>query len=56
MREALNLILDDEDVLELMRILLDDDEQAAVAWLRAHLEGRAREIIEGRSRPGGRRP
>lgn len=49
MRKVMNLILDDEDVLELMRILLDDDEQAAVAWLRAHREAKARDCLEDRS-------
>ena len=55
-RKVMNLVLDDEDVLELMRILLDDDEPAAVAWLRAHLEAKARDRLEEQSRPNAMAP
>ena len=56
MQRVMNLVLEDEDVLELMRILLDDDADAALAWLRIHLSGKARHVLEDRSRPDGRHP
>ena len=56
MQRVMNLILDDEEVLELMRILLDDDERAALVWLRTHLSGKAQHVLEDRSRPDGRHP
>lgn len=50
---VMNLVLEDEDVLELLRILLDEDEQSALAWLRRHLGGKARHALEDRGRPDG---
>jgi hypothetical protein len=51
MSEVMNLVLEDEDMIELMRILLDDDAEGALAWLRAHLRGKAPHVLEGRSQP-----
>ncbi len=56
MGRVMNLVLEDEDVLELMRILLDDDAEAALVWLRSHLQGKAGHVLEDRSRPDGRHP
>lgn len=46
-KKALNLVLEDQDILELMRILLDDDAEGALAFLREHFKGKARELLEG---------
>ena len=35
MSEVMTLVLEDEDMLELMRILLDDDASGALEWLKA---------------------
>jgi hypothetical protein len=51
MSKVMNLVLEDEDMLELTRILLDDDAEGALEWLRAHLSGKAAHVLEGRSAP-----
>jgi hypothetical protein len=51
MSKVMNLVLEDEDMLELMRILLDDDAAGALEWLKAHLSGKAPHVLEDRSSP-----
>jgi hypothetical protein len=47
MKKSLSIVLEDQDVIELMRILMDDDAQGALAYLKQHLKGKARELLEG---------
>ena len=47
MKKSLNLILEDEDIIELMRILMDGDAEGALEFLREHFKGRARDLLEG---------
>lgn len=47
MKKGINLILEDKDIIELMRILMDDDSQAALSFLKQHFKGKARELLEG---------
>lgn len=47
MKKALHLVLEDEDILELMRILIDDDSIDALAFLKKHFKGKARDLLEG---------
>jgi hypothetical protein len=47
MKKALQIILEDKDVIELMRILLDDDTDSALAFLKQHFKGKARDLLEG---------
>ena len=47
MQKAMSLVLEDEDVFELMRVLVDDDAQGAPAFLKTHLNGTARGLLEG---------
>jgi hypothetical protein len=47
MKRILQLTLTDEDLLELMRIIIDDDPQAALAFVKTHFKGKARELLEG---------
>jgi hypothetical protein len=47
MKKALSIVLDDQDVIELMRILLDDDTEGALTFLKQHFKGKARELLEG---------
>jgi hypothetical protein len=47
MKKILQLSLEDEDLLELMRILMDDDPDGALAFLKTHCKGKARELLEG---------
>jgi len=51
MSKVMNLVLEDADMLELMRILLDDDAEGALEWLKAHLGGKAPHVLEDRSSP-----
>jgi len=47
MKKALNLILEDQELIELMRILMDDDAEGALVFLKTHFKGKARELLEG---------
>jgi len=47
MKKAMNLVLEDEEILELMRIMLDEDSNGALAFLHEHFKGKARELLEG---------
>jgi hypothetical protein len=47
MKKSLHLVLDDEDILELIRVLMDDDAAGGLAFLKQHFKGKARELLEG---------
>ena len=47
MKKALSLTLEDDEIIELMRILMDDDADGALAFLKTHFKGQARELLEG---------
>jgi hypothetical protein len=47
MKKGLHVALDDEEIIELMRILMDDDAEAALIFLKKHFKGKARELLEG---------
>lgn len=47
MKKAINIELEDEEIIELMRILLDEDAEGALAFLKKHFKGKARELLEG---------
>lgn len=47
MKKALSIIVEDQDLLELLRILMDDDAEGALAFLKEHYKGKARELLEG---------
>lgn len=47
MKKGLTLILTEEDLVELMRILLDEDAQGALRFLQDHCRGKARDLLEG---------
>jgi len=47
MKKAINLSLDDEEIIELIRILMDDDADEALSFLKRHFRGKARELVEG---------
>lgn len=47
MKKSLQLFLEDRDVIELMRILLDEDAEGALEFLRRHFKGKARDLLEG---------
>ncbi len=47
MKKGFNLVLEEQELIELIRILLDEDGEGALAFLKKHLKGKAREILEG---------
>jgi hypothetical protein len=47
MNKSISLILKDEDIIELMRILLDEDAAGALDFLKIHFKGKARDLLEG---------
>jgi len=47
MKKSLSIVLDDQAVIELMRILMDDDAEGALAFLQQYIKGKAREMLEG---------
>jgi len=47
MKKSIILTLSDEDLIELIRVIMDDDEESALAFLKAHFKGKARELLEG---------
>ncbi len=47
MKKSIHLILEDKDLLQLMGILIDDDTEGALEFLKKHFKGKARELLEG---------
>ena len=47
MKKALSLILEDQELIELMRILMDDDAEGALLFVKTHFKGKARDLLEG---------
>ena len=47
LKKALTVIVEDLDILELMRILLDNDAAGALEFLRLHFKGKAQDLLEG---------
>ena len=47
MKKNISLIVEDEDIIELMRILMDDDAEGALAFLKKHFKGKGRDLLEG---------
>ncbi len=47
MKQAITLVLEDAQIIELMQILIDDDAEGALAFLKTHFKGKARDLLEG---------
>lgn len=47
MKKGFTIVLDDAQIIELMRILIDDDAQDALEFVKLHFKGKARELLEG---------
>jgi hypothetical protein len=47
MKKVINLTLENEEIIELMRILLDEDAEGALAFLKEHFKGKAKDLLEG---------
>ena len=46
MKKALSLVLADDEIVELIRILMDDDADGALVWLKTRFKGKARDLLE----------
>jgi hypothetical protein len=46
MKKTLSIILEEDDLLELMRVLLDDDAESALAFLKQHTRRQVRELLD----------
>jgi len=47
MKKGLTLTLEDAELIELCRVLIDKDAEGALEFLQAHLKGKARDLLEG---------
>jgi len=47
MKKSINLTLENEEIIELLRILLDEDAEGALAFLKEHFKGKAKDLLEG---------
>ncbi len=47
MNKSIALVLEEQDLIELIRVLLDEDGDGALAFLKVHFKGKARELLEG---------
>ena len=47
MKKAISVVVEDNDLIELMRILTDGDAEGALAFLKTHFKGKARDLLEG---------
>ncbi len=47
MKKAMTLVLDDAQIIELIRILIDNDEPDALAFIKTHFKSKVRALLEG---------
>lgn len=47
MKKTITIALDESQLIELMRIVMDEDAEAALVFLQQHLKRKAREALEG---------
>ena len=47
MKNALQVALEDSEVIELMRILMGEDAESALIFLQTHFKGKAHDLLEG---------
>ena len=47
MKKAISLVMEDIDLIELICILIDNDADGALAFLKTHFTGKARDLLEG---------
>jgi hypothetical protein len=45
--KAISLVFEDAELIELARILMDDDAEAALDFLKRHLKAKAKGLLEG---------
>jgi len=45
-KKTLSIVLDQEELIELMRILIDEDAEGSLTFLKKHAKGKAGELLE----------
>jgi hypothetical protein len=45
-KKSVHLILEEEEIIELVRILMDDDPEGALEFLKVQFRGKARDLLE----------
>ncbi len=50
MKRMLTIPLEDEDLIELYRILMDKDAESALEFLQTHVKSQARDLLEERKK------
>lgn len=46
-KKTLQVALEDREIIELMRVLMDEDAEGALNFLKTHFKGKARDLLEG---------
>ena len=46
MKKALSLVLEDDEIIELIRILMDEDADGALFWLKTRFKGKTCDLLE----------
>lgn len=46
MKKTIHLSLEEAEVIELIRILIDDDPEGALLFLKTHFRGKAHDLLE----------
>ncbi len=46
MKKTVNLVLEEKEIINLIQILIDDDAEGALTFLKAHFKGNARDLLE----------
>lgn len=47
MKKTLSLVLEESEIIELCQILMDDDAEGALLFLKRHCRGKVKELLEG---------
>ncbi len=47
MKKGISIVLEDKQIVDLIRILIDNDAEDALGFLKTHFKGKARELLEG---------
>lgn len=47
MKKNLSLVLEESEIIELCQILMDDDAEGALLFLKRHCRGKVKELLEG---------
>ena len=47
MKKNINLLVEEQEIIDLARILMDDDAEAALLFLKKHMKGKVRDLLEG---------